>query len=104
MNNYLVKWEIDAYVETPVAAALKALEVQRNKESHALVFDVTDDCGRTTRVDLLTDDGLTADQLRQRHGPEHPNHHWIEWRNAVESKNTIRGYWDWVAAQIEESA
>lgn len=101
MNNYLVQWEIDAYAPSPVAAAMYALGVQRKPDSHAVVFDVLDDCGNTTRVDLLTDEGLTPEELRTRYGTDHPDHPRFKWREDVVDDVTIRGYWDWVAAQIE---
>jgi hypothetical protein len=47
-----VTWEIDEYAENPVEAARKALGRQRNPDSIATVFDVTDEAGETTRVDL----------------------------------------------------
>lgn len=40
MNSYMVVWEIDVDAESPVEAARKALETQRNPESIAAVFGV----------------------------------------------------------------
>ncbi len=42
MNHYLVKWEIDIDAETPEEAAKKALEIHRDPESCATVFEVYD--------------------------------------------------------------
>ena len=40
MTQYLVKWEIDIEADNPEEAARKALEIQRDRNSRALVFDV----------------------------------------------------------------
>ena len=50
-----VKWEIDLDEDTAEAAATVALAIQRDPESTARVFDVTDETGRTVRVDLRRD-------------------------------------------------
>jgi hypothetical protein len=55
-----VKWEIDLDEDTVEAAAVVALAIQRDSGSTATVFDVTDESGKTVRVDLLQD-----------HEPEH---------------------------------
>jgi hypothetical protein len=47
-----VTWEIDIDADNPVEAAQKALRIQRNPESIATVFAVTDETGNTTEVDL----------------------------------------------------
>lgn len=54
MQRYRVNWVIDLEADTPEEAALAALAIQRNPESIATVFDVTDDCGAGTpvRIDL----------------------------------------------------
>lgn len=54
MPEYLVQWEINVSAESPEAAAAKALEIQRDPNSIAIatVFDVTDEDGRTARIDL----------------------------------------------------
>lgn len=55
---YLVTWEIefehdDEDVRSPLEAARKALQIQRNPKSIATVFDVTDkDTGETVQIDL----------------------------------------------------
>ena len=48
-----VAWEVDVDAEDPREAAEKALRMQRNPESTATVFDVTDERGRTIHVDLM---------------------------------------------------
>lgn len=40
MPEYRVSWYIDIYADSEVEAAKEALEIQRNKESIATVFDV----------------------------------------------------------------
>lgn len=52
-RSYRVVWEIDIDACSPKEAAEKALAIQRNPESIATVFDITDPGGRTTRIDLL---------------------------------------------------
>ena len=47
-----VKWEIDVDEDTPEAAAVVALAMQRDPESTATVFDITSGDGKTVRVDL----------------------------------------------------
>lgn len=49
---YKVRWEIDIHADTPRKAAEKALEIQRNKESTATVFEVREN-GQTLDIDLL---------------------------------------------------
>jgi hypothetical protein len=45
---------------------------------------------------------LTAEELRQKYETEHPQHLRWMWRQAVVDDKTIRSYWDWVQAQLEE--
>ena len=45
-------WQIDLEADSPREAAEKALEIQRNPDSIATVFDVVDGTGKKTRVDL----------------------------------------------------
>jgi hypothetical protein len=40
MNTYRVVWEIDIEAESPRAAAIEALSIQRNQDSIALCFSV----------------------------------------------------------------
>lgn len=40
MKNFRVMWEIDIEADSPEEAAVKALEIQRNPDSWATVFDV----------------------------------------------------------------
>jgi hypothetical protein len=53
MTDYLVEWDIDIFdVPTPQDAAEKALRIQRNPDSIATVFRVTD---TTTSVQTVVD-------------------------------------------------
>ena len=40
LKEYRVQWEVELYATSPRAAAQKALEIQRDPESTASVFDV----------------------------------------------------------------
>lgn len=50
-----VIWEIDLDAESPREAAEKALAIHRNPESIATVFDVVDQNGKRSRIDLGDD-------------------------------------------------
>lgn len=52
MQEYRVIWGIEVDAHSPEEAALKALIIQRNITSTAVVFDVTDEYNRVTTVDL----------------------------------------------------
>jgi len=52
MGEYLVRWEIEIEAETPQDAAAQALDIQRDPDSIATVFDVSGADGETTRVDV----------------------------------------------------
>jgi len=56
-----------------------------------------------------TERHLTGEELRQRYDFEafnhqHPNHPKHCWALEADMGNTVRGYWDWCAAQNEEFA
>ncbi len=53
MNHYFVTWEIDIEAENPREAAEKALEIQRDPESTATCFQVFDEDGEETHIDLM---------------------------------------------------
>lgn len=69
MKEYRVIWAIDIDAESPIEAAVKALMVQRDKNSSATMFEVTprcEDCGKhhdgdVNLVDLatVTEEGST---------------------------------------------
>ena len=52
-----VNWTIELDEDTPEAAAVVALAIQRDPDSTASVFDVACEDGRTVRVDLRKDSG-----------------------------------------------
>ncbi len=57
MNEYLVTWKIDMDADNPSEAAVCALITQRDPESTAVVFEVTDkNTLVTTEVDLSDSD------------------------------------------------
>jgi hypothetical protein len=64
--------------------------------------------GGPYRADLARADRLlSADELRDKYTTakdcgEHPQYRRFDWRHEVNSDSTVRGYWDWVAAQLEE--
>jgi len=51
-KNYLVKWEIDIQATTPEAAALEARRCIQDPDTLANVYNVIDEEGTTTRIDL----------------------------------------------------
>jgi hypothetical protein len=55
MSEYRVAWEIEVDGDTPLAAAQEALNIQRDPESIATSFDVTDEQGRRWRADFADD-------------------------------------------------
>ncbi|WP_280245794.1 MULTISPECIES: hypothetical protein [Nocardia] len=58
MPEYCVDWCIDLTADTPILAALHALDIHRDPDSIATGFDVRDEHGATYRVDLRLDDDL----------------------------------------------
>jgi hypothetical protein len=56
MPSYLVTWRIDIAADTAEQAALAAVAIQRQPDSTAVLFEVTDkSSGTATRVDLEPD-------------------------------------------------
>lgn len=56
MKSYHVVWEIVVEAKSPKAAAEKCLKIQRDPDSHATVFDVTEPNGNKVCIDLLPDE------------------------------------------------
>lgn len=53
VKTYIVTWKIDMETDTPEEAAARALICQRDPQSTATVFEVTDkDTGETVTVDI----------------------------------------------------
>lgn len=46
---------------------------------------------------------LSPEELREKYVTEHPCYQRWMWREAVVDDLTLRGYWSWTAAQIEEA-
>ncbi len=54
MTEYRVIWEIDVEADNPYDAAIEALKIQRDVESEALYFSVTErKSNTTTEIDIL---------------------------------------------------
>lgn len=56
MQTYKVAWEIDIEASSPKEAAEVARHYQTVEGTTATVFDVRDETGKLTRVDLLEDE------------------------------------------------
>lgn len=56
-EEYTVTWtiQLDAKAKSPREAALRALKIQRDKESEAVCFKVTDSQGREHEIDFLNE-------------------------------------------------
>lgn len=52
----------------------------------------------TSGMDKMLED---ANKLREKHGDEHPEWRKADWRSEVENDETVLGYWEWVAHQVE---
>jgi len=50
--NYIVEWKIDIDAYTPKEAAEQAKKIMQDPDSHATFFEVTDENGDVTGVDL----------------------------------------------------
>lgn len=61
-NQYHVTWEIDVWADTPLDAAIEALQAQKSC-GLATVFDVTDSAGETKRIDLTAEEQAGNIQL-----------------------------------------
>ena len=55
-QRFHVMWEIDLYAETPQEAAEQAWELMRALDSTACVFEVFDEGGCGTQVDLMEEE------------------------------------------------
>lgn len=73
MATYRVSWTIDIEADNAIEAAIKALDIQRDQESTATVFDIVDrDSQVKSRVDLTYDiyESMTrTEQLNSIYGP-----------------------------------
>jgi hypothetical protein len=115
MKAYSVNWKIDIEAESPVEAARQALENHRDPNSTATVFDVYDERGCYTRVDLLgtgetrmghiaggqpdlieTHKQPKAAIAKISHWEDDPEFPSVDWKYEVTLGNTRLGYHEWV--------
>ena len=112
-------WKIDIEAESPVEAARQALEIHRDPNSTATVFDVYDEYGNYICVDLL---GIEESRMGQTAGDRQvfiethrqskfvitaKTSHWEDdpefpaedWRYGVANGDTRLGYREWVEHQ-----
>ena len=52
MAEYVVRWKIELEADSPQDAAAQALDIQRDPDSIATVFDVVDPGGASKTVDV----------------------------------------------------
>ena len=114
MTTYNVNWRIDIEAESPVEAAMQALEFHRDPNSTATVFDVCDEQGNYTSIDLL---GTGENRMSRIAGDQPVTHkhakaatatisHWEDdpqfssedWKYEVANGDTRLGYREWVRA------
>ena len=50
--NYYITWDIDVEADSPYEAAREALRIHRDPDSIATVFNVHDELGNITTIDL----------------------------------------------------
>jgi hypothetical protein len=84
MPEYRITWEMDIDADSPIDAARQALKIQRDPDSIANVFDITDEAGTTERIDL--EDAGTAFTACARHRISLSKSEWAEIYYAVELK------------------
>ena len=118
MTAYSVNWKIDIEAESPVEAAKQALEIQRDPATLATVFEIYDEDGNHTSVDLLEIGenriGRIADDRQDLAEAPKPalGHipHWEDdaefpsedWRYEVANGDTRLGYREWIERQRAE--
>jgi hypothetical protein len=118
MTSYSVNWRIDIEAESPVEAARQALEIHRDPGSLATVFEVYDEDGHHTSVDLLETGedriaGITGGQrdlsetlkpvtVRISHWEDDPRFPAEDWKNEVVNGDTRLGYREWIEQQRAE--
>jgi hypothetical protein len=115
MTAYSVNWRIDIEAESAVEAAKQALEIHRDPNSTATVFDLYDEQGNYTCVDLL---GTGENRMGHIAGDQPDTHkhvkaataiisHWEDvsefpsedWKYEVANGDTRLGYREWVEHQ-----
>jgi hypothetical protein len=112
MTMYSVNWKIEIEAESPVEAARQALEIHRDPNSTATVFDIYDGQGNYTCLDLLGTEehptcrvgGDRPDLIENRkpatakisHWEDDPEFPCEDWQYEVTLGNTRLGYHEWV--------
>jgi len=115
MTSYSVNWEIEIDAESPVEAARQALTIHRDQNSTATVFDVFDEEGNCTRVDLLeieeeqmsrvagdrkdlidTNEQAKVGAAKISHWEDDPEFPSGDWKYEVANGDTRLGYLEWV--------
>jgi hypothetical protein len=96
------KLELCFECEAISAAEAEGMYIEADERSMSLV-----DCQYNVSLLEHMQTGWTPEKLRSYYAnggsvghPEFPEE---TWQQAVSQKETIRGYWEWVAAQSEES-
>ena len=115
MTSYSVNWQIDIEAESPVEAARQALKIHRDQNSTATVFDIYDEDGNCTRVDLLeieeeqmgriagdredlieTHENTKAVPAKISYWEDDPEFPSDDWKFEVANGDTRLGYCEWV--------
>ena len=118
MTSYSVNWQIDIESESPVEAARQALKIHRDQNSTATVFDIYDEDGNYTRVDLLeieeeqmsriagdqpdlieTNEHAKVATAKISHWEDDPEFPAEDWKYEVANGDTRLGYREWVEHQ-----
>jgi hypothetical protein len=118
MTTFSVNWRIDIEAESPVEAAGQALEIHRDPNSTATVFDVYDEQGNYTCADLLgtgenrmghiagdwpdlieTYKHAKATTAKISHWEDDPEFSSEDWKYEVANEDTRLGYREWVEHQ-----
>lgn len=93
MHSYKVAWYIDVEADSAVEAANKALAIQRDRESLATVFSVSDQHQNKLVIDTKEWDPEDIWEV-------HPAYTLEEWVTEVANDFTRSGYQDWVKHQL----
>ena len=118
MTSYSVNWQIEIDAELPVEAARQAVEIHRDPNSTATVFDIYDEDGNYTRVDLLeieeeqmtriagdrkdlidTNEQAKVGEGKISHWEDDPEFPSEDWRYEVANGDTRLGYHQWIKQQ-----
>ncbi len=118
MTSYSVNWKIDIEAESAVEAARQALEIHRDPASLATVFEIYDEDGNHTSVDLFETEGSRIihiaggrrNSLETRKTGIARISHWEDdaefpsedWKCEVANSDTRLGYREWVEQQRTE--